>query len=76
MNCQYCTSAAKPLEGSEIAVCPKCWQLLQNPATALPLIRGHLTMTLRGTMPDSELKTKIDAFMVMIAAWDKKEPSN
>jgi len=72
MNCEYCARPARPREGLEdTAVCDSCYSLLQNPVTALPLIRGHLTLTLRGTMPDAELKKKIDAFMQMISGWKR-----
>ena len=67
--CQYCSRPADIQVEKNTFVCSVCWKLLQNPATALPLIRGHLTMTLRGKMPDAELKRKIDMFMAMIGNW-------
>ncbi len=72
MNCEYCARPTEPrneIEGA--SVCEICWQLLQNPTTALPLIRGHLTLTLRGKMPEDELKKKIDAFMSMLSTWKR-----
>jgi hypothetical protein len=76
MNCQFCSRAAEPRENLEVGVCHACWRLLQNPTTALPLIRGHLTLTLRGKVPDTELRRQIDAFMTMIASWSRRiEPS-
>lgn len=71
MNCEYCSRPAQPRPELETGVCNSCWQLLQNPATALPLIRGHLTVTLKGTVPDDVLKKRIDAFMQMIAGWKR-----
>jgi hypothetical protein len=71
MNCEYCGRSADKIEGVQAAVCTACWALLQNPVTALPLIRGHLTLTLRGQIPDEELKKRIDAFMAMIASWKR-----
>jgi hypothetical protein len=69
--CQFCSKPAEAMEGTEAAVCSSCWDLLKEPSTALPLIRGHLTLTLRGTMPEEELKRRIDAFMQMIAGWKR-----
>jgi hypothetical protein len=71
MNCQFCNRLAQPRDGLETGVCDECWQLLQKPTTALPLIRGHLTLTLRGKMPEAELKKKIDDFMGMISGWKR-----
>ena len=72
MSCTYCSRPSRKQDGIDVEVCPECWKLLQNPITALPLIRGHLTMTLRGKMPDSELKMRIDEFMKFISIWQKK----
>ena len=71
MNCQFCTKSAEPREGLEVGVCSACWQLLRNPTTALPLIRGHLTLTLRGKVSDAELKRQIDEFMGVISTWKR-----
>jgi hypothetical protein len=74
MSCQFCGKPAENLEGLqgvEAAVCPSCMELLKTPTTALPLIRGHLTLTLRGKVPEAELKRKVDAFMQMISTWKR-----
>jgi len=70
-KCLYCSRPAKQ-KGTDVAVCQACMVLLKNPATALPLIRGHLTMTLRGKLPEADLKIKIDSFMEMISSWNMR----
>lgn len=52
----------------DVHVCDQCWKLLQNPATALPLIRGDLSVSLRGTMPEARLKATIDKYMEKLAS--------
>ena len=69
MNCQFCNRSAGVRKDLEIGVCDQCWALLQKPVTALPLIRGHLTLSLRGKMPEAELKKRVNAFMEMISTW-------
>lgn len=72
MSCMYCGKpTSRVIEGADCSVCEKCWKLLQNPVTALPLIRGHLTLTLRGTIPEDKLKLQIDKFMEQIATWKR-----
>jgi hypothetical protein len=67
MNCMYCTRDGKErmdLTKEESAVvCDSCWKLLRDPKTALPFLRGHLTLQLRGTMPAVELERRINIFM-------------
>lgn len=74
MRCMYCGKpGTRRIEEADSSVCGKCWKLLQNPATALPLIRGHLTLTLRGTVPEDKLKLHIDKFMEQLATWKRPE---
>ena len=74
MNCMYCGNlgTARVPGDEQSCVCDKCWKLLQNPVTALPLIRGHLTITLRGKIPPDKLDEMIQKFMGSIASWQKK----
>jgi hypothetical protein len=59
-----------PMKIAEDAyVCNSCWKLMQNPITALPLIRGHLTLTLRGLVPQKKLDQMINNFMEKISKW-------
>lgn len=69
MNCEYCNRQGKDRLGNGTAVCDPCWSLLQNPQTALPLLRGHMTLTLRGKIPEAELKKKVDKFMAEVSKW-------
>ena len=50
-------------EIGDVFTCKKCWKLLQDKKTALPLIRGHLTMVSRGTLPDEDIERYVNAFM-------------
>jgi len=75
-NCIFCRGKGVPRIMAEetdlkeeLSVCNYCWKLLQNPKTALPLIRGHLSLTMRGKMPAEYLKFQIDKFMEKIADW-------
>ena len=73
MKCEYCSGngvvRTTTKEHGDLAVCNICWTLLKNPATALPLIRGNLSMALRGSMPEPDLKRALDAFMAGISAF-------
>jgi hypothetical protein len=68
--CHFCSRTgalrAKPGEDQveeEVYVCQGCWDLLRDPATALPLIRGDLSITLKGTVPDAQLSKSLNSFM-------------
>jgi hypothetical protein len=43
----------------DLFICDGCWRLLKNPATAIPLIRGDLSISLR----DNKMKSHIDNFI-------------
>ncbi len=58
---------------SDAHVCDKCWKLLQDPVTALPLLRGHLTLQLRGTMSPDKLEKALNAYMEMISKWKPRQ---
>lgn len=74
-ECMYCLAEgrvrATKEDGvdSDVHVCESCWLLLKNPKTALPLIRGHLAMSLKGSVPQATLDRMINAYMGKIAAW-------
>lgn len=62
MKCNYCSRAG--IERiPDVHVCSGCWKILQNPKTALPFLRGHLTLELRGKIPENTLKEQINIFM-------------
>lgn len=81
MKCYYCTQdgilRVKKEEAekltSDIYVCDNCWRLLQNPATALPLIRGHLSLTEGRKMPEKQFKKMMDNYMDKLS---KFKPTN
>lgn len=51
----------------DVFVCPSCKKLLQKPETALPLIRGRITLEHReGGGP---MKRRINRFMEVISSW-------
>lgn len=68
MNCNFCSNPGED-RGDSVSVCASCWSLLKDPKTALPLIRGTVTMQLRGTMPKAELDRVVNEFMARISEW-------
>jgi hypothetical protein len=74
-QCHYCSGEGPKRVGIEDGIeedlyaCEQCWELLKNPATALQLIRGDLSIELRGTMGESTAKNVIDRFMGTISEW-------
>jgi hypothetical protein len=70
-KCHYCDSAGKErIPGEDPTyVCDGCWKILQDPKTALPFLRGHITLELRGKVPESQLKQQIEIFMGNISKW-------
>lgn len=78
--CMFCYGDGKlrvlaeeqPNVGEDTFVCGPCWALLQNPVTALPLMRGHLTLTERGKVPEAQLKKRVDKFIETVLPWKKR----
>lgn len=74
-SCEYCGAPGvlrvEKQEGldEDVYVCDDCWRLLKDPKTALPLMRGHLTMKLKGKMPPSALSRTVNKYMDLISAW-------
>lgn len=69
-GCEYCGKPGRDRLGDgKSSVCDGCWRLLRDPRTALPLLRGHMTLSLRGKVPEAELKRKVDAFMSEVSKW-------
>ena len=64
MNCEYCLlTTGRQVGTPEIPVylCEKCELLLKDPEFAMRLIRGHLSMKLRGTASEEELEKLISS---------------
>lgn len=78
--CMYCTRPAPKRVGAseneqlneDLHICDSCWELLKKPETALPFLRGHLSQSLRGQVPTSELKNQLNEFMGVISEFHKK----
>ena len=60
----------------DIYVCDMHWNLLKDPKTAIPLIRGHLSLELRGTDNKDYLEKKVDKFVDFISEWKPKKNLN
>lgn len=74
-TCMFCFNPGKKRasagEGGiaeDAHACDPCWRLLQNPATALRLIRGNLSGATRYS-GDDKMAKGVDAFMERIAGW-------
>jgi len=68
--CHFCSrpgplraETGKDQVEEDVHVCEGCWDLLKDPATALPLIRGDLSISLRGTAPEAQLGRALNNFM-------------
>lgn len=70
--CEYCSRSASIIDGANgvsVYVCEGCLKLLKRPETALPLIRGHLSIEGRDKGPG--YKKELNEFMEMISNWYK-----
>lgn len=73
--CEYCGRSgpwrAGPADGlkEDMHVCAACWKLLQSPATALPLLRGHLSLEMRGVVKPKEAQAMIESFIGGVSGW-------
>jgi len=80
-RCQYCTKMGtlrvskneSPELTEDIYVCNSCWILLKNPATALPLIRGHLSLTHGREVPEKQFKEFMNKYMEFLSTF---KPTN
>lgn len=58
-SCDYCTEETERLietDSGPVPVCAKCSALLSSPRTGPRLIRGHMSLRLRGTMRPERLE--------------------
>lgn len=76
--CMFCMkghalvrATAKETGSEDARACDSCWKLMKDPRTALPLMRGHLTMTLRGH-GEPDLEKKIQSFMDVVKDFRRK----
>lgn len=78
-ECHFCSRPRSELRvraseteaGVDLHSCDRCWDLLKSPATALPLIRGNLAISLRGKMPGEQARAALDKFMARLAGMKK-----
>lgn len=76
--CEYCGKPGNKWVGPEhgldkdIYVCAACLQILKNPQTALPFLRGHLSQELRGQFPKEQLDKFVNEFMKTISQFRPK----
>lgn len=77
-RCEFCISIGDRLSGpedgldSDLFICKKCIKLLKNKQTALPLIRGNLTLSLRGKGDPKKNEKLINDYMDTISKWQQK----
>lgn len=75
--CEYCSRPApaiaekgEPGVDIDVHVCEACMRLLKSPETALPLIRGHLSIEGRDAGPG--FKEQLEKYMSMISTWHRR----
>jgi hypothetical protein len=77
-SCEYCGVSGVRRAGKEdgldkdVFVCDRCWKLLKDPKTALPLLRGHLAMQLKGSVSPAKLDWMMNKYMGIVADWKAK----
>lgn len=59
--------------GVRTFICNGCWALLKKKETALPLIRGNLTLRLRGKIPPNKLEEILNNYMGEISKWEIRQ---
>ena len=78
-GCEYCGRPGRKRIGPEdgapedVHACDHCWKLLQDPVTAVPLLRGHLSLEMRGE-PDAA--KVVGAFIDEVAGWRPRPRSS
>lgn len=76
--CEFCSRPGDVISSADendlkenVYTCKSCLKLLKNPATALPLIRGHLSINNRNYGPT--FKNDIEKFMGMLSSWKRND---
>ena len=81
-KCEYCgrpgERRAGPEDGlpSDAYACSHCWKLLQNPVTAVALLRGHLSLEMRGIVEPKTADGMVSSFLRKVAGWRPRPPSS
>ncbi len=80
--CEYCkrpgVRRAGPEDGlqGEAFACKPCWELLKNPLTAVPLLRGHVSLEMRGVVEEREAEKLVQAFVGTVSGLSpRRRPS-
>ncbi len=64
-RCKYCLClGAEEFSDTGSIVCIPCRKILSNPETGIRLIKGHMILTLRGSMAEEKLRLLIHGFMI------------
>lgn len=76
--CEYCHGKGPLFIGPpeyeyEVYVCVQCMKLLKNPVTALPLIRGNITLKLRGEVNEAKFTEMLESYMGMLSKFRRVE---
>ncbi len=81
-KCEYCSRPgprrAGPEDGApeDLFVCAPCWKLLQSPATAVPLLRGHVSLEMRGVVRPGAAEKLVSSFLSAISPWRPRPKSS
>lgn len=81
-KCEFCGRRGKKRAGPEDGLsenayaCEGCWKLLQNPVTAIPLLRGHNSMELKGVVEPKEAESMVNSFIRGVSPWRPRPPSS
>jgi hypothetical protein len=75
-ECEYCgrsgelrISKGESGINRDVFICKNCWGLLKDPRTALPLLRGHLTLSQREMANPEKSEKLLNKFMGLISTW-------
>ena len=66
LSCSYCLRDGRLIEDTNMIVCDNCLIILKMQNFGTRLIRGHLTMTMRGNVFPETLKNNIENYMLFL----------
>lgn len=81
-KCEYCGREGEKRAGPEDGLaenayaCAHCWRLLQNPVTAVALLRGHLSLEMRGVVEPEEAGKLVSSFVKNVSGWRPRPPAS
>lgn len=80
--CEYCRKPGPRRSGPEdglkedLHVCRHCWRLLQDPVTAVQLLRGHLSLEMRGVVRPRAAGEMVSSFIERVSPWRPRPKSS